>query len=105
MRAVTVMSAGLVLSTALLCQGCGPSVETGPNVQARYTWDILRARLDYPIDEVFRAASEAARQLELNVMREDHDGVAGEVSAMDAQREYITIWRRCPGRERSCTSG
>jgi len=66
-------------------------VETGPNVQARYTWDILRARLDYPIDEVFRAASEAARQLELNVMREDHDGVAGEVLAMDAQREHITI--------------
>ena len=36
-------------------------METGPDVRARYTWDVLKAKLDYPIDEVFGAASDAVR--------------------------------------------
>jgi hypothetical protein len=87
------MFAGLVLGAALLCPGCGSSVsvETGPGVRARYAWDTLKARLDYPIDKAYRAASEAVQQLDLDVLRQDHDGVAGEVSVLDAQRDHITV--------------
>jgi len=91
MRAVTVAFVGLILGVCLLCQGCRSSMETGPDVRARYTWDVLKAKLDYPIDEVFGAASDAVDQLDLKVMWHDQDGIAGEVATIDAQRENITI--------------
>ena len=91
MRAVAITFVGLVLGVCLLCQGCGSSVETAPDVRAKYAWDTLEAKLDYPIDEVYRAASDAVDQLDLHVMRQDHDGVAGEVATLDAQREHITV--------------
>jgi len=86
------MVAGFVLAGFLFCPGCGgPSVQTGSDVRAGYAWDTLRARLDHPIDEVYRAATDAVHQLDLEVMYRDHDGVAGEISTVDAQRENITI--------------
>jgi hypothetical protein len=91
MRGVVIVYVGLVLSGAVLCQGCGTSVETGRNIRARYVWDTLHARLRYPIDDVYHAASDAVRQLDLDVVASDHDGVAGVISTLDAQRDYITI--------------
>jgi len=86
------MVAGFVLSGFLLCPGCGTSVQPGSDIRhAGYAWDTLRARLEYPIDEVYRAATDAVHQLDLNVMWRDHDGVAAEISTVDAQRENITI--------------
>ncbi len=91
MRGVTVAFVGLILGVCLLCQGCWSSMENGPDIRSRYEWDTLKARLDYPIDEVYRAASDAVVQLDLDVMRQDHDGVAGEISSLDAQRDNITV--------------
>ncbi len=91
MRRVTIMFVGLILGVCLLCQGCESSVAAGADVRATYTWDVLKAKMDYPIDEVFNAASNAVDQLDLKVMWHDQDGVAGEVATLDAQRENITI--------------
>lgn len=92
MRSIATMAVGIVGSGLLLCPGCGgTSVETGSDIRAGYAWDTLRARLDYPIDEVYRAASDAVSQLGLEVLRHDHDGVAGEIYTLDAQRDTITI--------------
>lgn len=86
------MCVGLVLSGPLLCPGCGtPRMQSGSDVRAKYAWDTLRARLDYPIDDTYRAASDAVRQLDLDVLWHDHDGVAGQISTLDAQREHISV--------------
>ena len=66
-------------------------MENTSDVRARYAWDALNARLDYTVDEVHEAASGAVHQLDLDVLRDDHDGVAGEVSTVDAPRENIVI--------------
>jgi len=92
MRTVTVVSVGFVLSGLLLGQGClGTSVQTGPDIRANYAWDTLWVHLDYPIDDAYRAASDAVRQLDLDVISHDRDGVAGQIYAVDAQRDTIVI--------------
>jgi hypothetical protein len=89
-RAVAIRA--LVIGGCLLLAGCGsPAIETGPGVRAGYAWDTLYARLDYPIGEVYHAAGAAVKELHLKVLRHGRDGVAGEISAMDAQHEYIWI--------------
>jgi hypothetical protein len=91
MRTVTVISVGFILGGLLLCQGCGTSVQTGPGVRASYGCETLRARMDYPIDDAYRAASDAVQQLDLCVLRHDQDEVAGEIYTLDAQRDTIAI--------------
>jgi len=77
---------------SLLCPGCGPRpVETGPDVRTSYQFDVLRARLDYQIAEVYRAADRAVRDLGLNVLSGRQDGVAAEINTADAQCDYITV--------------
>jgi len=77
---------------SLLCPGCGPRpVETGPDIQARYQFDALRARLDYPIAEVYQAADQAVRDLGVKVLYDKQDGVAAQIDAFDAQQDYITV--------------
>ncbi len=92
MRGVTVTFAGLILGASLLCPGCESPVGNSPDVHARYVlWEAMVAWLDYPIDEVYDATAKAVQQLDLDVMYHDHDGVAGQIATVDAQREGITI--------------
>jgi hypothetical protein len=87
MRGITVVVAGFVASGFLLLPGCGgTSVETGGDVRVGYAWDTLRARLEDPIDEVYRAANDAMHQLDLEVLWRGHDGASAGSIAICSHR-------------------
>ena len=81
-----------VLAGGLLCQGCGPEIrDPATGAEAEYHWDALEADLDRPIGEVYQATRAGAHDLDLEILREDQDGISAEIVALDAQREQVDI--------------
>jgi len=60
-------------------------------VEARYEWETLRAEIDAPVSTVFYAAKDAAEELDLELLRCALDGLAGEIIALDANRDDVDI--------------
>jgi hypothetical protein len=82
----------VALAGGLLCQGCGPEIrDPTTGVEANYHWDTLEACLNRPIGEVYQAAKAVAHDLDLDVLREDQDGISAEIVALDAQRDQVDI--------------
>ncbi len=81
-----------VLALAVLTLGCTSSIHgTGPDVRAEYEWGTLGATLDYPLDVAYLAAKEALTELDLVILQDEQDDLAGQLLARDAHDELITI--------------
>jgi hypothetical protein len=82
----------VALAGSLFCQGCGPEIrDPTTGAEADYHWDALEAYLDRPIGEVYQAARATARALDLEILRQDQDGISAEIVALDAQRDQVDI--------------
>lgn len=89
-RAVVVV--GLAMAGGLLYQGCASTVQdpvTG--AEARYRWETLEAELEEGIAVVYEAARGAVDGLDLRVLRDESDGIAAEILALDAHFDSIEI--------------
>jgi hypothetical protein len=82
----------VALAGSLLCPGCGPEIrDPATGAGADYDWGILEATLDRPIAEVYAAARQAVRDLDLCVFREARDGISAEILAINAWRDRVDL--------------
>lgn len=82
----------VVIGSFILCQGCGSGIRgAGADAQAQYAWGKLKAQLHFPVETTYQASMKAAEELELSVFRDEHDEVAGLITARDAQDDTIKI--------------
>src|SRR4030042_5125030 len=89
-RAAALVVSGVL--ACLACQGCGSTYEDpATGIEAKYRWDTLTAELDQEIGMVYPAAQQAADELDLKVLREAMDGIAGEIRALDAHLDTVDI--------------
>jgi hypothetical protein len=80
------------VTLGLLCPGCSSTVQDpATGARAEYQWETLTAELDQEIGVVYPAAKEATDELDLRVMREEVDGLAGEIRVIDAHLDSIDI--------------
>jgi hypothetical protein len=80
------------VAVMILSAGCAWNVPgAGPDAQAQYAWGALEATVDYPLAATHQAARNALNDLQLVVLQEEHDHLAGQLLARDAQDETITI--------------
>lgn len=81
-----------MIALVVLTLGCeSPMHDTGPDVRVDYDWGTLEAALDYPLDAAFLAAKEALTDLEVVILQDEQDDLAGQLLARDAHDEMITI--------------
>jgi len=92
MRQIMTGILALAISGLFLCSGCHSEISgAGADTKAKYEWGTLKAELNYPIETTFMAAKKAAEELELTVILDQHDEVAGLIMARDAQEEKVKI--------------
>ena len=82
----------ILAAAAIVSQGCGSNIRaTGPDARANYGWGTLKATLEYPIGATHEAAKKALEELNVTVLQDEQDDLAGELLARDAQDDLITI--------------
>jgi hypothetical protein len=80
------------IALVVLTLGCeSPIHDTGPDARADYEWGTLGATLDYPLNLAFPAAKQALRELDVTILVDEQDDLAGQLLARDAHDETITI--------------
>ena len=92
MRRLAIIAIFVVATGCLFCSSCAPQYQDpATGAEARYEWETLKAELDQPISEVYYAAKDTARELDLRPLRYDLDGIAAEIIALDAHFETVNI--------------
>jgi hypothetical protein len=92
MRGRAVVIVGLAMAGCLWYPGCASTVEDpATGAQAQYEWETLEAELDPGIRTAHLAAREAVDRLDLRVLRDELDGIAAEILALDAHFDSIEI--------------
>ncbi len=92
MKGRAVVMVGLAMAGCLLYQGCRSTVQdpvTG--AEAQYRRETLEAELDGGIAVVHEAARAAVDRLDLRVLRDESDGIAAEILALDAHHDSVEI--------------
>jgi len=89
-RAVVLIVVGV--AGCLLSQGCASRVrDPATGTEATYHWEALCAEVDRSTWDVYAAAQQAVDELELKVWREEVDGLAGDIRAVDAHFNTVEI--------------
>ncbi len=89
-RGVTLVAVAFM--GCVLSQGCASRVrDPTTGVEAKYRWDVLEARVDRSIWEVYAAAQKAVKELQLRVTYERVDGLAGKIRAVDAYLDSVCV--------------
>jgi hypothetical protein len=92
MGRLAIIAVFVVATGCLFYSSCAPAYQDpATGAEARYEWETLKAELDQPISEVYYAARDTARDLDLRPLRYDLDGIAAEIIALDAHFETVNI--------------
>jgi len=91
MNAHAMVLVTLGVAGGLLTHGCSTYRDPATGEEARFGMETLKARLDLEIGAVYAAARQAADDLDLKVMRAAEDGISGQIQALDAQYDLVTI--------------
>lgn len=82
----------LVLTAGIVLAGCATSVNNAQgHREAVYELGTLKAVLSAPIGQVYEAAQESLKELDLRVLGAKHDGIAAELVSRDAQGHQVSI--------------
>jgi hypothetical protein len=89
-RAVTLVAVAFV--GCALSQGCASRIrEPTAGIEAHYHWDVLKAKVDRSIWDVYAAAQQAVDELQLRVVCKKVDGLAAEIRAVDAHFDNVCV--------------
>jgi len=91
MKSDIMVLAALGLAGGLLMSGCSTYRSPATGEEAHYGCERLKTELNVPIGEVYAAARRATCELRLRPMRAAEDGISGEITAFDAQRDTVEI--------------
>jgi hypothetical protein len=91
MKAHAVVFVALGMAACLLPGGCAAYQDPTTGEKAHYGCQTLKAKLDAGIPVVYAAARRATSDLHLRVTRAAHDGISGEIRAIDAQRDCVDV--------------
>jgi hypothetical protein len=82
----------LALAAGIALAGCATSVnDTQGRREAIYELGTLKATLSAPIGQVYEAAQESLKELDLRVLNAKHDGIAAELVSRDAQDKQVSV--------------
>lgn len=87
-----ILATTAAMAMVMFAVGCGSSLHgIGPDAEARYTWGTLEATLMHPLGVTHEAARVALTELQITVLQDECDHLAGQLLAHDAHEDTISI--------------